>query len=143
MILNKTFKIMRFLAFIAVLSVISLKGFSQSNVVKQLQVGKWFVTGSLGEKNLILSSKSSGDWNATFLAKGKMKYCGTAKSEMPDPTVAGKNIPAGSAYCDSQYTYEVKNNVININYGPANFFYSIKKIADGYELIPTEYTNFK
>lgn len=134
---------MRFLLFIAAIYAFSFKGLAQSDVVKQLQANKWFVTGTLGEKNLILSSKTTGEWDATFLPKGKMKYCSKAKTEMPDPNVAGKNITAGTPYCDNQYTYEVKNNVININYGPANFFYTIKKTSDGFELIPTEYTNFK
>ncbi len=62
---------------------------------------------------------------------------------MPDPTVAGKNIAAGTYYCETQYTFGVKNNVLNINFGPANYYYSIKKIADGFELTPTDHTNFK
>lgn len=119
--------------------------FSQSDITRKLQTGTWYVTGELGNGNLTMGSKkeTGKDFELTFKNNGHVKYCANAKQAMASASVAGKIIEVGEFYCDDMYTYEVKNNVLNLNHGPANFYYVIKEKDGAYELTQTDYTKFK
>ncbi len=119
--------------------------FSQKNAAKSIQSGKWFVKGAVNGTALTLTSVAADgpDWEAKFSSTGSMHHCLTTKTSVIDPS--GIEIKPNTYYCDSLYTYKVKNDVININYPPASYYYKMKALPNnsGYELTPTTVADFK
>ena len=119
--------------------------FSQKNVAPgNIQSSKWFVKGAINGTAITLSSTNKdAEWEAKFSSTGSMHHCLTTKTSVIDPS--GIEIKPGTYYCDSLYTYKIKNDVININYPPASYYYKMKALPNnaGYELTPTTVADFK
>lgn len=138
---------MKSVFFTAVLALLAFGAFSQK-MASQLQSKKWYVTGNLnGAGALKLSptpSKDGNDWEAKFSTTGSLYNCNTLKANAVDPT--GIEVKAGTYYCDSLTSnYKIKNDVININALPANYYYRIKALpnSEGIELVPATAEDFK
>lgn len=137
---------MKSIFFTVVFSCLAMGAFSQ-RMASQLQSKTWYVTGKLdGAATLKLTPtapKGNSDWEAKFSTTGSMGQCNTLKANVIDPT--GIEVKAGTYYCDSLYTYKVKNDVININYLPASYYYRIKTLpnSEGIELSPVTADDFK
>ena len=130
----------------AVFALLSFGAFSQK-MAAQLQGKKWYVTGKLDGTTLKLTptpSKGGNDWEAKFSSTGNLYNCNTLKANTIDPT--GIEVKAGTYYCDSlSANYKIKNDVININALPANYFYKMKALpnSEGIELAPATSDDFK
>jgi len=130
----------------AVFALLSFGAFSQK-MATQLQSKKWYVTGKLDGSTLKLSptpSKGGNDWEAKFSSTGSVYKCVTLKANVIDAT--GIEVKSGTYYCDSLTSnYKIKNDVININALPANYFYKIKALpnSEGIELAPATADDFK
>ena len=139
----------KFIFTLFIVSAFAFNGVSQAatklNATKQLQANKWFVQGAFDGKTLILTGKANdaATWEAKFSTTGQMHNCSTTKSAVIDPS--GVEIKSGTYYCDSLYTYKVKNDIVQINYMPQGYFYKIKALANnaGYELTPAIAADFK
>jgi hypothetical protein len=123
---------------------------------KELQGQPWYVSGRLYSKKpllLAIDSKSGYDWSAKFMANGKLVMEETTKESSFDAN--GKEIGPGLHYTDSTITYELKKDLVKIDYSiPATkdskgmtriSFYKINRLADkkGYELVPIAASEFK
>lgn len=119
--------------------------FSQKSAAKDIQTGKWFVKGAINGTALTLSPVASDktDFEAKFSSTGSMHHCLTTKTAVIDPS--GIEIKPNTYYCDSMYTYKIKNDIININYAPASYYYKIKALPSnaGFELTPATAADFK
>jgi hypothetical protein len=129
------------------LALLTMGAYSQ-RMASQLQSKTWYVTGKLdGGSNLKLSPtapKAHADFEAKFSSTGSLYKCNTLKENVVDPT--GIEVKSGTYYCDSITTnYKIKNDVININALPANYYYRIKTLpnSEGIELTPATADDFK
>lgn len=138
---------MKSILFTAVLAFISLGAYSQ-HISAQLQNKTWYVTGKLDGASAVKLSptapKGKADFEAKFSSTGSLYKCEKLAANTIDPT--GIEVKAGTYYCDSITTnYKIKNDVININALPANYFYRIKTLpnSEGVELTPATAEDFK
>ncbi|MGZ3884087.1 MAG: hypothetical protein ACXVPD_07865 [Bacteroidia bacterium] len=95
-----------------------------------LQTGKWYATGVFDGKAITLSQQNANsDWEATFAPSGYLHNCSTLKS--PVVSAEGNEIKAGTFYCDTLYSYTIKNNMISIKYLTKGTAYSYKISPNG------------
>lgn len=138
---------MKSIFFTVVLAFLATGAFSQ-RLASQLQSKTWYVTGKLdGASTLKLSPtapKGVSEWEAKFSSTGSLYKCSTLKANTVD--VSGIEVKAGTYYCDSVTTnYKVKNDVININALPANYYYKMTPLpnSEGIQLTPATADDFK
>lgn len=138
---------MKSILFTVAIALISFGAFSQ-RMASQLQNKTWFVTGKMDGAGTIKMSptapKGKADFEAKFSTTGSLYKCEKLAANVIDPT--GIEIKAGTYYCDSITTnYKIKNDVININALPANYYYRIKTLpnSEGIELTPVTADDFK
>lgn len=131
----------------AIFAFTILGAYSQ-HMASQLQNKTWYVTGKIdGTSRVKLSPtapKSKADFEAKFSTTGSFYKCEKLAANTIDPT--GIEVKAGTYYCDSiTNNYKIKNDVININALPANYYYRIKTLpnSEGIELSPVTADDFK
>ncbi len=115
---------------VALITGICGTGISQ-NAEKALKANKWYSNADLGATTMVLykTTVSKVTFDAKFKNNGVMNYCANVKQAFLDPQ--GTEIAAGTYYCDTKYSYEVKGDVLKVNYPLVNWFYKVKSLKNG------------
>ncbi len=110
--------------------VSTLVGMAQ-NTEKVLKMGKWYANAELGSKTITLSKTIPAKWefDIELTSEGVMNYGQIAKVDFI--TNGGDKVNAGAYYADTQYSYKVNGNTIQITYQPTVWNYNVKSLQNG------------
>jgi hypothetical protein len=114
----------------ALVTGICVTGVSQ-NAEKALKANKWYSNADLGATNIVLSKTlaTKAPFDVKFEGNNNMNYCYIVKSAIMD--AQGTVIDSGTHYCDPQYTYEVKGDLLTVKYPLVKWYYKVKPLKNG------------
>lgn len=115
---------------VALVTGISVTSISQE-AEKALIANKWYSNTELGANNIVFSKTidAKAPFDIKFEENGTMNYCYIAQSDIID--VTGMVVDSGTHYCDPQYTYEVKKNILIIKYPLVKWYYKVRLLKNG------------
>ena len=113
---------------LGLISGLYLTGISQN--AEKLLTGKWYAQGIFDGKNISLSKTvpKSSDWEAKFEPNGVMNFCSVLKTGVINSE--GNEVKAGAFYCDPQYSYDLKGDMLHIKYGLADWYFKVKEMPN-------------